>query len=53
MDARGKPWIAKRILRFENSTLASKAEYYIKRKKSRAYLEKIICHGWLDPDDFE
>jgi len=43
---RGKPWELKKAIEFENSTLASKAERFIKKQKSRIFIERIISEGW-------
>ncbi len=42
----GQPWDLIKVIEFENSTLSSKAEIYIKRQKSRKLIEKIISVGW-------
>ncbi len=43
---RGKPWELVQTLEFENSTLTSKAEHFIKKQKSRKLIEKIVREGW-------
>jgi putative endonuclease len=43
---RGQPWQLKKVLKFEDSTEASKAERFIKRQKSRKLIERIIENGW-------
>ena len=37
-----RPWELKRAIEVENSSIAIKMERYIKGRKSRAYLEKLI-----------
>ena len=37
-----RPWVLKRAIEVENSSIATKMERYIKGRKSRAYLEKLI-----------
>ena len=37
---RGKPW------ELENSTLSSKAERFIKKQKSRKFIQEIVELGW-------
>lgn len=37
-----RPWELKRAIAVENSSIATKMERYIKGRKSRAYLEKLI-----------
>ena len=37
---RGQPWDLIKTLEFDNSTLASKIEIYIKKQKSRKFIEK-------------
>jgi putative endonuclease len=43
---RGKPWRILNRIEFENNTEASKAELFIKKQKSRKFIEKIIRDGW-------
>ena len=43
---KGKPWILKTSFEFENSNLSSFAERFIKRQKSKIFIEKIINEGW-------
>ena len=43
---RGKPWESKTTIEFENEAQASKAERFIKKQKSRKFIEKIINEGW-------
>ncbi len=43
---RGQPWVSKKVIPFENSTLASKAEIFIKKQKSSVFIQKIIREGW-------
>ena len=49
---RGQPWQLKRVIEFENSHAASNAEVFIKRQKSRKFIESLIKSGWKvsDPD---
>ncbi len=44
---RGQPWELVKLIAFENSTLQSKAERFIKRQKSRKLIEGIIKKGWV------
>lgn len=39
---RGQPWVLKLTLKFDTKKEALRSEKYIKRKKSRAYIETII-----------
>jgi putative endonuclease len=43
---RGQPWILKASIPFANSHEASKAELFIKRQKSKAFIQKIIAKGF-------
>jgi len=43
---RGKPWKLVKLIEFENSTLSSKAERFIKKQKSRKFIEDIVGFGW-------
>jgi len=43
---RGQPWQLKMLIEFENSSTASKVEVFIKRQKSRDFIETIIENGW-------
>ena len=43
---RGKKWKLIKSIEFKNSTLASKAERFIKKQKSRKFIQKIINEGW-------
>ncbi|MEQ8625399.1 MAG: GIY-YIG nuclease family protein [Vicingaceae bacterium] len=43
---RGKPWESKTSIEFENEAQATKAERFIKKQKSRKFIEKIISEGW-------
>ncbi len=43
---RGKPWILVKLIEFDNSTLSSSAERFIKRQKSRKFIEILIEKGW-------
>lgn len=44
---RGVPWVLKRLVSFETSSKAVKAEKWIKKMKSRRVIEKVIS-GELD-----
>ena len=37
-----RPWVLKRAIAVENQSIAMKMERYIKNRKSRVYLEKLI-----------
>ena len=43
---RGKPWELVKLIEFENSTLSSKAERFIKKQKSRKFIQEIVELGW-------
>ncbi len=43
---RGKPWVLEKVLEFSDSKEASKAETFIKKQKSRYFIEKIITNGF-------
>ena len=43
---RGKPWESKTTIEFENEAQATKAERFIKKQKSRMFIEKVISKGW-------
>ena len=43
---RGKPWESKTSIEFENEAQATKAERFIKKQKSRMFIEKIVSKGW-------
>ena len=43
---RGQPWVLKASLSFANSHDASKAELFIKRQKSKAFIQKVIAEGF-------
>ncbi|GAB5538299.1 MAG: hypothetical protein Salg2KO_04020 [Salibacteraceae bacterium] len=43
---RGRPWHLVKEIEFADSKAASKAERFIKRQKSRKFIEKIVREGW-------
>ena len=42
----GQPWKQMKVLEFETKTEALKVEKFIKKQKSRKFIQKIIEQGW-------
>ena len=43
---RGQPWVLKRTFLFTDKPTALKAEKFIKRMKSKSFIEKIVENGF-------
>jgi putative endonuclease len=42
----GQPWVLKRTILFTDKQTALKAEKFIKRMKSKSFIEKIVENGF-------
>ena len=43
---RGQPWVKVFEQEFEDKTQAIKAEKFIKKQKSRKFIQKLVKEGW-------
>jgi putative endonuclease len=47
--SRGQPWEMKKTIVFDSSQAALRCERFIKKQKSRKFIEGIIRDGWRFP----
>ena len=45
---RGQPWVLLKILEFDSKTEALRVEKFIKKQKSKSFIQMIILEGWND-----
>ncbi len=45
---RGRPWELRAVINCETAEQSAKTELFIKKQKSRRFIEKIIAHGFKE-----